>query len=363
MAFAFEKGEILNLLNNYVARAVFNATVLVLLVVVALDSIASLVDELADLRGDYTIGEALFYVFLNLPSSVYEFLPLAALVGCLIGLGMLAGTSELVVMRAAGVSVSQLIWAVFRPVTAFIFLGAFISEFIAPYADQYADSRRALALGHKKALQSERGVWNREANEFMHFNVVLPNGKLYGVTRFLFDEVGDLVYARFTDSAIYQGDHWFEQNIQITHFGSGGIHTERVANGRWRSEVSPVLLNMLVLSPEELPMRRLNEHVSYLKRQNLDATEYQLAFWQKALQPLATLSLMVIAISFILGPLRQVTMGFRVFIGVIVGLVFQTSQQLLGPASIIWGFSPMIAVLLPIVASVVIGFILLRRAQ
>ncbi|MFL0801641.1 MAG: LPS export ABC transporter permease LptG [Agarilytica sp.] len=350
-------------LKKYIASAVWGSVVGVLLVIVALDFIAGLVDELGDLKSGYGFAEAMIYVLLSIPSSIYEYLPLSSLVGCLVGLGILASSSELVVMRAAGVSINQIIWAIFRPVFVFILIGALIGEYIAPYTDQYADSRRALALGHKKALQSDRGVWNREGNEFMHFNAVLPNGKLYGVTRFKFDDAGNLEQARFVDSAIYQGDHWFEQNVRVTHFDDDAVRQEEMPNGRWQSEVSPSLLNVLVLDPEGLPMSRLVDYSRYLDRQNLESTEYRLAFWRKALQPLATLSLVMIAISFILGPLRQVTMGFRVFVGVIVGLVFQMSQRLLGPSSIIWGFPPVLAVLIPIGICFIVGYVLVRRSE
>ncbi|MFL0804526.1 MAG: LPS export ABC transporter permease LptG [Agarilytica sp.] len=350
-------------LKKYIASSVWGSVVGVLLVIVALDFIAGLVDELGDLKSGYGFAEAMIYVLLSIPSSIYEYLPLSSLVGCLVGLGVLASSSELVVMRAAGVSINQIIWAIFRPVFVFILGGALIGEYIAPYTDQYADSRRALALGHKKALQSDRGVWNREGNEFMHFNAVLPNGKLYGVTRFKFDDAGNLEEARFVDSAIYQGDHWFEQNVRVTHFEDEIARKEEMPNGRWQSEVSPSLLNVLVLDPEGLPMSRLVDYSRYLDRQNLESTEYRLAFWRKALQPLATLSLVMIAISFILGPLRQVTMGFRVFVGVIVGLVFQMSQRLLGPSSIIWGFPPVLAVLIPIGICFIVGYVLVRRSE
>ena len=77
---------------------------------------------------------------------------------------------------------------------------------------------------------------------------------------------------------------------------------------------------------------------------------------------MSTLSLVMIAISFIFGPLRQVTVGFRIFTGVIVGIVFRTSQDLLGPSSLIFGFSPLIAVLVPILVCTLLGLLLLRRS-
>lgn len=351
-------------IRHYIAQSIWGAVAAVLIVIVSLDTISELVDQLSDLKGDYNFVEALIYVLLTIPSSIYQYLPLSSLVGCLIGLGALASSSELVVMRSAGVSVNQIIWCVARPVFVFIAVGALIGEFIAPYSDQYADSRRALRQGHDKALQREQGVWNREGNEYMHFNAVLPNGKLYGVTRFIFDEDGNLKQARFADSAIYQRNkQWFEQDVEVTDFDANEIAHESYATGIWRSELSPELLNVLVLDADDLPMQRLHTYSNYLDKQNLDSSEYRLAFWHKALQPLASLSLVIIAISFILGPLRQVTMGFRVFIGVIVGLMFQTSQKLLGPSSIIWGFSPMYAVLIPIIICFAVGFVFIRRSN
>lgn len=351
-------------LRYYIAQQVWGAVIGVLLVIVSLDAIADLVDQLGQLKGQYTFVEALIYVGLYIPSSVCDYLPLAALVGCLIGLGVLANSSELVVMRAAGISIRQLVWSVMRPVLLFIAVGALLGEYVAPYTDQFADSRRDLLQGHERALQSERGLWFREGNEYMHFNAVLPNGRLYGITRYRFGEQGNLLQASFIRSAIYQGDHWVEQGGDITVFDDGeGIGHEAFLSRNWYTEISPELLNVLVLEPDELPMQRLHAYANYQEKQNIDSSEYRLAFWQKALQPLATLSLVMIAISFIFGPLRQTTMGFRVFIGVIVGLIFQTSQKLLGPMSIILGFSPMFAVLIPITFCFAFGWLLIKRSQ
>ncbi len=350
-------------IKRYIGRTVLASVLGVLFVIVALDTIFELVNQLNSLKGSYGFPQALAFSFFSIPSVVYEFIPLSALVGCLVGLGTLASSSELVVMRAAGVNLRQIIWSVFRPILLLIFLGTLVGEYIAPFSGQYADSQKALAQGHRQSLDSERGLWNREGNEFMHFNAVLPNGKLYGVTRFIFDNNKELEKVSFVDSAIYQGDYWFEQEGTETHFYEDRIEQTGFTTRRWYTEVSPELLNVLVLKPDELPIKRLYDYANYLDKENLESSDYRLAFWQKTLQPFATLSLVMIAISFVLGPLRQVTMGFRVFVGVLVGLIFQMAQMLLGPASIVWGFSPLVAVVIPIVVSFFAGIFVLRRAE
>ncbi|WP_039792239.1 LptF/LptG family permease, partial [Pseudomonas agarici] len=82
----------------------------------------------------------------------------------------------------------------------------------------------------------------------------------------------------------------------------------------------------------------------------------------KILQPLVTGALVLMAISFIFGPLRSVTLGQRVFTGVLVGFTFRIAQDLLGPSSLVFGFSPLLAVLVPAGICAVAGLWLLRRA-
>lgn len=349
-------------IKAYIGRSVMASTAVVLLVITALDAIAKLVDELGKISGNYGIDEVFIYVLLSVPSAVYDYIPLSSLVGCLMGLGLLAATSELLVIRAAGVSVLRIIWAVMRPVLFFIVVGVLVGEHVSPVTDQYAESRRALLLGNARVLEGETGIWNREGDEYMHFKAVLPNGRLYGITRLKFDAGGRLLSNTFVETAIYQGTHWFEENGVITHINPEGTETETFNTRLWETEVTPDLLKVLALKPEELPMERLYTYASYLDKQGLDSGEYHLSFWKKALQPLATASLVMIAISFIFGPLRQVTTGFRVFSGVIVGIIFRTSQDLLGPLSLIMGFSPLYAVLLPILVCFLIGVLLLRRS-
>ena len=350
-------------LNGYIARSVIGSVSMVLLVIVALDAISALVEQLGDIKGNYTLMEVLTYVALTLPGRIYEQIPFSALVGCLIGLGALAGSSELVVMRAAGVSIRRISWAVMKPVLLIILFGLFLGEYVTPYTDQIAESRRAMAQGDRRALESRRGLWNREGNEFMHFNAVLPNGRLYGVTRYQFDDSGKLQASSFARTAIYLGDYWQEEQVEVTYLRDAGSERELIDRRRWESELSPELLNVLVLEPDALSMQSLYTYANYLDQQDADNQAYRLAFWQKVLQPLATASLVLIAISFIFGPLRQVTMGYRIFSGVVVGIVFNTAQGLLGPSSLVFGFSPLMAVSIPVVVCFLIGALLLQRAR
>lgn len=350
-------------LNRYVASSVIASIAVALMVILSLDLIGALLNEIEEVEGNYTYREVLIYLALTLPRRIYEYIPFSSLVGCLVGLGLLASSSELTVMRAAGVSVKRITWMTLRASLVFIGLAVFLGELVIPYSDQMAESRRAIVQGDTKALQSERGLWNREGDEFMHINAVLPNGKLFGVTRYQFDSNGQMIESSFTEQAIFLGDYWQEEGVEVSSFIGDRVEQQNYVTRRWNSELTPALLNVLVLDPEALSIQILYAYAGYLDSQNRGSGEYWLAFWQKVLQPLVTASLVLIAISFVFGPLRQVTLGHRIFTGLVFGIVFRTVQDLLGPSSLVFGFPPFIAVLVPLLLCLVIGVVMLRRAN
>jgi len=350
-------------LNRYVASSVIISVLITLLVMLSLDLTGALIDEVAEIEGRYTYTEVLIYLALTLPRRIYEFIPFSSLVGCLVGLGLLASSSELTVMRAAGVSVKRISWMTLRASLLFIFFAAFLGEYVIPYSDQMADSRRALAQGDAQVFQAKDGLWSHEGDDFIHVNVVLPNGKLYGITRYQFDSAGKLLESSFTQEAIFLGDYWREEAVDVTVFHGNTIEKTYHESRRWQTGLTPTLLNVLVLDPEALSIQSLYAYASYLDEQRRESGRYWLAFWQKTLQPLVTASLVLIAISFVFGPLRQVTLGQRVFTGLIFGIVFRTVQDLLGPASLVFGFSPFVAVIVPLLFCFGLGFIMLRRAN
>lgn len=350
-------------LSRYISTSVLGAIALVLLVIVALDAIGALIDGAGDIANEYTFNQVMIYVALTLPARIYENIPMASLTGCLIGLGVLANNSELVVMRSAGISVLRIVWLVLRPILVLILVGVLFGELVVPYTDQYAESRRMLLKGGKTAQESMSGFWNKEGNEFMHFNAVYPGGVLFGVTRYRFDDKHAIQESSFAVRATYQGDSWVEERGTITRFLGDHTEIDTFVLRDWDTDLSPELLSLVVLPAESLAMRSLYGYSKYLKEQGQDASNYKLVFWGKALQPLTIVSLVLIAISFVFGPLRQVTMGYRIFAGVVVGLAFRTSQDLLGPASLVFGFPPFLAVVIPAAVCCLIGFVLLRRAS
>ena len=350
-------------LSRYIFYTVFTSIFMVLCVILGLDTAAAIIDETGAIQRNYYFSDVLIFVITKLPSAIYEYIPFSTLIGCLYGLGLLAGTSELTVMRVSGVSLLRIVYFVMKPVIFFVIFAVVIGEYFAPYLDQRADGTREYLRKGSSSQDSATGLWIKEDREFMHFNAVFPGGVLYGVTRYQFNEDQELGEASFSTRATYNSveGSWMEENVSITRFSDSNISTEKKLTRQWNSELSPQILTVNVLPADSLPISTLISHIRFLEQQSMDSAVYRLAFWEKMLQPLVIVSLVLVAISFVFGPLRESTMGFRIFIGVVIGISFKMVQDLLGPFSIVFGFPVLYAVIIPIFLCIVLGVFLLKR--
>jgi len=351
-------------LSKHVGLTVFSAISIALIAVVGLDVVAGIIDQIGDIKRNYQFADVLIYVLTKLPSTIYEYIPLSSLIGCLVGLGMLATNSEVIVMRASGVSLLRIVYLVLKPVMVFILIAAVIGEYFSPYLDQLAESRREYLRKGESALDSTSGFWAREGSEFMHFNAAFPGGVLFGVTRYRFDDQQRLQEASFSSRATFNQSEnfWVEENVSSTLFLDRQTDTRKLVTRRWQTGLTPEVLSLNILPPDGLSIQALYSYIDFLEQRNSDTASYKLAFWQKVLQPLAIFGLVLVGIAFVFGPLRQATVGFRVFIGVLFGISFRLIQDILGPLSIVFELSPLLAILLPIVFCYCIGLHLLRRS-
>ncbi|CAH0308818.1 LPS export ABC transporter permease LptG [Pseudomonas mediterranea] len=349
-------------LDRYIGSSVFMAILAVLGIILGLATLFAFIDEMSDVSDTYTLADVASYVLLTAPRRLYDMLPMAALIGCLIGLGSLASNSELTIMRAAGVSVGRIVWAVMKPMLVLMLVGVLIGEYVAPATENTAQANRSLAQGGGDAQSAKHGLWHRQGDEFIHINSVQPNGILYGVTRYRFDEQRHMLSSSFAKRAQFAEDHWQLSDVTTTLFHEKNTEVVASPQERWDVAISPQLLSTVVMAPESLSITGLWGYIHYLADQGLNNGRYWLAFWVKVLQPLVTAALVLMAISFIFGPLRSVTLGQRVFTGVLVGFTFRIAQDLLGPSSLVFGFSPLFAVLVPAGVCALAGLWLLRRA-
>jgi lipopolysaccharide export system permease protein len=115
------------------------------------------------------------------------------------------------------------------------------------------------------------------------------------------------------------------------------------------------------VKPEELSLSGLYDYVTYLKASEQDASRYELALWRKVTQPFSIAVMMLMALSFIFGPLRSVTMGARILSGVVAGFTFYISSEFFGPLSLVYSIPPVFGAVMPSIVFLTVALALLRR--
>lgn len=347
-------------LDRYIARNVLAAIIVVQVVLLGLDLVITYINDLNDVEGDYGAFQVLLYLLMRLPWRFYQYAPVGVLIGALIGLGSMASSNELTVIRAAGRSLARILWGVMKPIILVVVVLLLIVEHVSPRTEQFASAWRLERMQGEGAILTQRGGWQREGDAFYRFGAIRADDTVLDLTRYVF-EGEELREATSAARAVWEEDHWVLEEVKVTRFTDERTEAESHDRMEWETELSPAQLNRLLREVGSQAPSELWAYARYLESQGQQATQPLLHFWQKILLPLTLASLVLVAASFVFGPLRTVAAGTRVFYGVVVGLTFKYLQDLLAPASMVFGFSPAWAVLAPTLLSAALGLYLLRR--
>lgn len=350
----------MKILDVYIGRIIASTTFLTLAVFVSLSGIIKFVEEMKAVgKGSYDISHAALYVLYFIPRDVELFFPMAALIGGLIGIGMLASNSELVVMQASGLSRLDIIKSVMKSATVLIIVSMVVGEWVAPAGEASARQVKAQAISGGSLISSTGGTWAKDGDFFVHINEVEDTGSLKGVQIYRFDDQLKLASWLSADSANYQSDAWLLNNVVNTKISNRNIISEHHKTKSWKSTLTPDKLGVVTVKPESLSLTDLMEYLDYLKENEQDQSRYQLAFWRKLVQPITLAVMLLVALSFIFGPLRSVSMGARIMMGIATGILFFITNQVLGSLSLVYQLPAMFGALMPsiIFTSVALFFI------
>lgn len=352
----------MGLLQRYIARSILTSTVLVLLILLGLYTFMDFVAELEDLgKGDYHLKEAAIYILLSMPKRIYELLPIAALLGSVLGLGNLASQSELVAMRAAGVSVQQINKAVMIVAICLMLVAVFIGEILRPPLEQRAREIQSTAQTGTVGSRSQHGFWTRDGLHFNHIRRIQADGHFSDISIYEFDNQHRLRMVTKAQEAYYEGDSWTLSDVVQSKIDEQGVEVRSVAHALWRSQLNPGMVNIVLVPPEFLPLWSLLDYIKYLKDNHQASAQYEIAFWIKIMMPLSSAVMVFLAVPFVFGSLRTSPIGGRILIGSLVGISFHLLNQSFQHLGIVFGLLPWLTAAFPTLVFAICGVLLMRR--
>jgi lipopolysaccharide export system permease protein len=336
-----------------------------MLVLLALGALFLFIGQQDDIgTGGYTASQALLFVALNLPSYLYQLLPVGALIGGLLGLGNLARGSELVVMRASGVTTLRFcLWLGAAGFILAVVMLAF-GEFVAPPLEKYARQLKVFSKYSEFSFAGNRGTWVRDGDTIISVEQQSADARYGGVQVFRFDGGRRLQFVGRAESAsVDDARGWQLEGYAETRFGEGGTESSRVDAQEIRTSLSADFLGLAVVEPETMGLRDLRAYIGHLERNDLDATPFVAAFWARISRVVALLLVLMLALPFALGPMRDSGQGARTVVGILIGAGFVLLSRTLESSGRLFDLDPWLVGWGPTLLLAALTFALLARVR
>lgn len=368
----------MNRIERYLGGVVVAHTLLVLFVLVVIMGFFEFISELSRLSDSYSLADISLFTGLKLPMYFYELFPVGLLIGMLMGLGRLASGSELTVIRVSGWSVGRIFYAVLKTTLLLWLLMTAVGEWIAPESEAHAKKFRGEILQKGISIGDANGFWLKEPDRYIHIDSIISTTELRGVTVYI-KEGGELRHLITAPKAQHQGGEWvlhnsIEQRLGfIDHAVPPLIEqpAQTVTTMSWQQQavekqsfqfpLQPDVIESLNINTRYMSVVDLYRYINFLKENDLEAVNYQLAFWRKIANPLVVLSMVAIVFPLIFGLQRQTNAGQRIFIGVLIGMGFHLFNQIFGNITILYGFAPVVGAFLPALFMLVVASSALRK--
>lgn len=352
------------ILSQYMMRTIIASTLLVLIVLLALAGLFEFIGELDDTRADYQTPQVILFSALRLPNLAFEMMPIAALIGSLLGLGALAGNSEIIVMRSAGLSVNRLGGMVALSGLVMLIATGLIGEFIGPPLDLYAREMRLEARSEKDDARLGNATWVKDGPVYLHLERINSEFEFGSIYLFRFDDGNELAsIAKAENSGIDDNDNWVLENLRETKFRNDGVQVVESQRAVESFEVNAELLGSSLAKPLSLSARGLLVYIDYLKRNNLDADQYESEFWYRVSRTSAVLIMPILALSFVFGSLRSGGAGGRLMIGLVVGLAYYLASETLANSGQVFNLNPVLVNWLPTLALCLVTAVAMSRIR
>ena len=328
------------------------------------------VDELDSVgRGGYTLGHAVLRGLLLLPGHFYELFPIAVLIGTIYAMARLAQSSEFTILRTAGLGPGRALTLLALPGLVFALITFVVGDYVAPQAERQAvalkaGARGGLSIGSGGAWLKDRrsgapsnGPTGADTERSISVNVsaATGSGDLRGVQIFEFDTAGRLRTRIGAESAQVKKDgYWDLRGVERTDWPTpdAAVRGAPLTLAALPQLAWPTALDAGVVASALLPVQTMStldlwRYTSHLADQDQAVQRHEIAFWKKALYPLACVVMVALALPFAYLHARAGGVSYKVFGGIMLGISFVLLNNASGHLGLLRQWTPWIAAAAP----------------
>jgi lipopolysaccharide export system permease protein len=336
----------MKILTRYLSREIYSSLLLVFSGLLMLFAFFDIVGELSNLgRGGYSMAYILLFVALTLPTRIYELFPMAVLIATIFALVQMAANSELTIYRSSGASLRQMIGALLKIALPLMLIILLMGEFIAPPSMRVAQELRLKSLNSQAVFKEFRsGVWVKDEGNFVNVKSVLPDATLLNVSIYEFGGNFQLSGITTAQRASYLKEGiWQLDGVEQTHFDKDGAKMTHQAQKQWPSAITPDILRVLMVVPEQMSAWNLYLYTQHLKENKQVSTRYEIEMWNKLVYPFGVMVMMLLALPFATHQRRQGGVGGKIFAGIVLGLTYYFIGRMFAYLGSLYSWQPMLS--------------------
>ncbi len=348
-------------------REIVWSVVFVALAFLSLFFFIDFVDELDKVgRGGYTLGRAFARGLLALPGHFYDLFPIAVLIGTIYSMARLAQSSEFTILRTAGLGPGRALKLLALPGLVFAGLTFVVGDYVAPYTEREAVALKAgagggLPLGSGGAWLKERratppgGASDSERSVSVNVLAAANGQQLLGIRIFEFDPDGRLRTSIEARSGQVQAQgHWRLLTVQRSDWPTPeearrglAVKLQTLPDLDWATSLDNSVVAAALLPVQSMSTLDLWRYTSHLADQDQAVQRHEIAFWKKALYPLACIVMMALALPFAYLHARAGGVSYKVFGGIMLGISFVLLNNASGYLGLLRHWTPWVAAAAP----------------
>jgi lipopolysaccharide export system permease protein len=330
------------LLRLYLTRLFLARMLVSLLGLSAIIQLLNLLDKTGDILAHGGVADIGRYVALRFPTIVAEMLPLASLLGALLAFRQLSGGMEVTAMRAAGISLGQILRALVPACLAISVLQFVLQTEIGPRAEV------ALAAWWAQTIPPDPGdpppprLWLESHGDIAAVDQISGDGRiLKNILVVQRNPAGDLVDWLNARRAQYTNGQWTLQDVRIATPSEDAIRM--AAAMPWPHGPAPANMVALTLPVDDMPLGRL---IAIL-RGHWTGARGPAFYWTALQNALAALVdpflMLLLATPVLVAPPRAEGAGAKAALALILGLGYMVAAGLLSALGDAGTLSPVVA--------------------
>jgi lipopolysaccharide export system permease protein len=346
--------------DRYIANTLLTYSIVVLLVWLSIYSFFNFLAELNSVGSvNYSILEAFKYIILQLPEVAYDQVSAVILLGCVLGMGHLATTGQLIILRASGISIVKITWLTLKNAIIFLIFITMIGELIAPTLTTYAENERSNALNQNSLSSIQDGFWIRDGDNFINVENNVDGSLFKGITVIQVNKSNKIERVVKSNSALFNGQSLNMDKAHIFSIESTNTFDNIALKERnlYKKLVAfdQDLIESLEKEPKDLSTFTIVKQIQFLTDNKLRAEVYELELYKRLVKPVTLVAMILLAMLFIFGSTRDATLGKKIFFGVAIALSFELISRIGGALALSFDFSPLLSTFAPAIAIIIIA--------